>query len=96
MIRSTTIPWTSSNNTAPPHWSPGPLPASGTASRDAWRLAPLLLPYLCLLALLAVIWGRVPAQSSVVGTPGAWLAVHIVVSVATYALCTLAAVAGTL
>lgn len=63
-------------------------------SRDAWRLAPLLLPYLCLLAALAVVWGRVPAHGSVAGAPGAWLAVHIVVSVATYALSTLAAVAS--
>ncbi len=63
-------------------------------SRDAWRLAPLLLPYLCLLAALAVIWGRVPAQGEIVGAAGAWLAVHIIVSVATYALCTLAAVAS--
>jgi ABC-type uncharacterized transport system permease subunit len=63
-------------------------------SRDAWRLAPLLLPYLCLLAALAVIWGRVPAHGAVVEVPGAWLAVHIIVSVATYALSTLAAVAS--
>lgn len=63
-------------------------------SRDAWRLAPLLLPYLCLLAALAVIWGRVPPQSEIAAAPGAWLAVHIVVSVATYALSTLAAVAS--
>jgi len=63
-------------------------------SRDAWRLAPLLLPYLCLLAALAVIWGRVPAQSEIAAAPGAWLAVHIIVSVATYALSTLAAVAS--
>ncbi len=63
-------------------------------SRDAWRLAPLLLPYLCLLAALAVIWGRVPPQGEMAAAPGAWLAVHIVVSVATYALSTLAAVAS--
>ena len=63
-------------------------------AREAWRLAPLLLPYLCLLALLAVVWGRVPAQGAVAATSDAWLAVHIVVSVATYALATLAAVAG--
>ena len=63
-------------------------------SRDAWRLAALLLPYLCLLAALAVIWGRVPPQGEVAAAPGAWLAVHIVVSVATYALSTLAAVAS--
>ena len=63
-------------------------------SRDAWRLAPLLLPYLCVLAALAVIWGRVPPQGEIAGASGAWLAVHIIVSVATYALCTLAAVAS--
>jgi len=68
--------------------------AIAALSREAWRLAPLLLPYLCLLAALAVIWGRLPAHGEIAGTPGAWLAVHIIVSVATYALCTLAAVAS--
>ncbi len=63
-------------------------------SREAWRLAPLLLPYLCLLAALAVIWGRVPAQGTLVDAPEAWLAVHIIVSLVTYALATLAAVAS--
>ncbi len=33
------------------------------ASREGWRLRPLLLPYLILLGLIAVIWGRVPAQA---------------------------------
>ena len=63
-------------------------------SREAWRLAPLLLPYLCILAAMAVIWGRVPPQGEIAGALGPWLAVHIVVSVATYALSTLAAVAS--
>lgn len=64
------------------------------ATREAWRLAPLLLPYLCILAGLAVIWNGVPAHAAVVAAPGLWLAVHIAVSVTTYALCTLAAVAS--
>jgi ABC-type uncharacterized transport system permease subunit len=68
--------------------------ALALVSRDGARLAPLLLPYLCLLAALAVIWGGVPAHGTIVDVPGAWLAVHIVVSVATYALSTLAAVAS--
>ncbi len=63
-------------------------------TREAWRLSPLLLPYLCLMALLAVIWGGVPPRSGLTGAPSAWLAIHIVVSVATYALCTLAAVSS--
>ncbi len=64
------------------------------ATREAWRLAPLLLPYLCLLAFIAIVWGRVPGQADVTASPAGWLAAHIAVSVATYALCTLAAVAS--
>ena len=68
---------------------------AAAVTQHAWRLAPLLLPYLCLLGLLAVVWGHVPAQPDAVDEPGTWLAIHIAVSVATYALATLAAVAGT-
>ncbi len=63
-------------------------------TREAWRLSPLLLPYLCLLAVLAIILGGVPPRSGLTGAPSAWLTVHIVVSVTTYALCTLAAVSS--
>jgi len=64
------------------------------AVKEAWRLTPLLLPYLCGVALLAIVWGQAPEQASIAGAPTGWLAVHIVVSVATYALVTIAAVAG--
>lgn len=64
------------------------------ASREGWRLRPLLLPYLILLGLIAAIWGRVPAQGSLVTAPDVWLGLHIAASVATYGLCTLAAVAA--
>jgi len=64
------------------------------ATKAAWRLMPLLLPYLLALGLLATIWGSVPAQHGLLGPPDAWLVVHIAVSIATYALCTLAAVAA--
>ncbi len=63
--------------------------------REASRLAPLLLPYALVLGVLGT--GLEPLS----GEPGlstafdAWLAVHIAVSVATYGLCTLAAVAAT-
>ncbi len=63
-------------------------------AREAWRLTPLLLPYLCLLALLAIVWGEAPQANRPAVRPDAWLLVHIVVSIATYALCTLAAMAG--
>lgn len=68
--------------------------AIAALSREAWRLSALLLPYLCLLAGLAIIWSGAPAKAGIGGASGAWLAIHIAVSVATYALCTLAAVAS--
>ena len=63
-------------------------------SREAWRLRPLLVPYLILLGLIAVVWGRVPAQAALAAPPDVWLGLHIAASVATYGLCTLAAVAA--
>ena len=63
-------------------------------SREGWRLRPLLLPYLILLGIIATVWGRVPAQGALTAAPDVWLSLHIAVSVATYGLCTLAAVAA--
>ena len=63
-------------------------------NRDAWRLSPLLLPYLLVLGLLATIWSQVPEKPMAVGVPLAWIGTHIFVSVATYGLVTLAAVAA--
>lgn len=62
--------------------------------REIWRLAPLLLTYLVVLSGLALIWGSFPEQRSLSGPADTWLKVHITVSVVTYALCTIAAVAG--
>ncbi len=64
---------------------------------SAWRLTPLVAVTLLILAILATVW-----QSAPVGPPtadagegeGAWLAVHIAVSVVTYALVTLAALSA--
>jgi ABC-type uncharacterized transport system permease subunit len=61
---------------------------------EAWRLAPLLTPYLLLLGVLATGWGHAPAHDALPATPLGWFAVHVVVSLATYVLITLAAVAG--
>lgn len=62
---------------------------------SARRLAPLLLPYMVVLAALAVVWQQVPSvRPLTAGAPDGWVGVHIIVSVTTYALVTLAAVAA--
>ncbi|MBF0093716.1 MAG: cytochrome c biogenesis protein CcsA [Alphaproteobacteria bacterium] len=65
-----------------------------TWGRHAWRLTPLLLPYLFLLGLIATIWQRAEGKVMAKGGPVAWVEFHIVVSVATYGLLTLAAMAA--
>ncbi|HXY98428.1 MAG TPA: cytochrome c biogenesis protein CcsA [Stellaceae bacterium] len=68
--------------------------ALSLATRHAWQLAPLLLPYLLLLALIALVWEHVPDQPVLGGVPAGWLDAHILFAVATYGLLTLGAVAG--
>lgn len=63
-------------------------------TREGWRLAALLLPYLILLAAIATIWSRAPAHGLSEQAPGAWVAVHITISLVTYGLLTLSAIAG--
>lgn len=58
------------------------------------RLNALLGPYLLLLAVIATIWAHAPARPVSADAPPGWLNLHIIVSVATYALFTLAAIAG--
>lgn len=58
-----------------------------------WRLAPLLMPYLALLGLLASV-ARGEPRPMTGGAPAIWLDLHIVVSVLTYSLLTLAAVSS--
>ena len=62
--------------------------------REAWRLTPLMLGYLIVLAVIATAWTLAPASARVAIPVGTWLLVHIVLSVAAYALATGAAVAG--
>ncbi len=65
------------------------------ATRQAWRFAPLLMPFLFVLGLLASLVQQVEAPRPLLGgAPAAWLDLHIIVSVLTYALLTLAAVAS--
>ena len=61
---------------------------------QGWRLTPLLLPYLLLLGIIATIWAQAPEQPLSVRPGADWLGVHILVSVLTYGLLTIAAVAG--
>lgn len=64
-------------------------------TRQSWRLAPLLMPFLALLGILASLVQQVEAPRPLAGgAPAAWLDLHIIVSVLTYALLTLAAVAS--
>ncbi|MFQ6018554.1 MAG: cytochrome c biogenesis protein CcsA [Kiloniellaceae bacterium] len=63
-------------------------------TREAWRLMALLLPYLLLMGGFATIWSHVPARGGLAGAPDAWLSLHVGLAVATYGLCTIAAVAG--
>lgn len=60
----------------------------------AWRLLPLLMPYLLLMGVMATIWQQAQGHLLAEATPTAWLGVHILVGVTTYALLTLAAVAA--
>ena len=62
--------------------------------REAWRLMPLVAPYLLLLGILATLGSNAAPDAPRVASPDAWLNLHIAVSVLTYGLCTLAAVAG--
>lgn len=61
---------------------------------EAARLAPLLLPYLMVLGALATSFGPLVEREPLSGNIDGWLLVHIAVSVATYGLCTIAAVAS--
>ncbi len=63
-------------------------------TRQGWKLTPLLFPYLVVLSLFALLWGQAQGRPLSAAAPMAWIATHIVVSVITYGLITLAAVAA--
>lgn len=62
---------------------------------QAWRLASLFAMYMFLLGAVAVVWQAAPGRPLIAdpGT-GGWIAAHIAVSVVTYGLVTIAAVAA--
>ena len=63
-------------------------------SRDAWRLSPLLFPYLILLGVVAAIWGAAPVGPAPDAPRDGWILFHVAIAVLTYGLLTLAAIAG--
>lgn len=68
--------------------------ALAALTRHGFRLTGLLVPYLFLLGILATVSSQAPERPFLGTAPGGWLGLHIVVAILTYALLTLAAVAG--
>lgn len=62
--------------------------------RESWRLAPLLFPYLFVIGVIATVWLHQPGRPMSETAPTAWIWLHILLSVATYALLTIGAIAG--
>jgi ABC-type uncharacterized transport system permease subunit len=68
---------------------------TAATTRQAWRLTPLLIPYMLVLGIIATIWQSAPGQPLIAGnSEGAWISVHIAIAVTTYALVTIAAIAA--
>lgn len=63
-------------------------------NRQAWRLTPLLVPYLILLGMMAALFAFAPAEPLKETVPPAWLDLHILVSMVTLAFLTVAATAA--
>ncbi|NQV84827.1 MAG: cytochrome c biogenesis protein CcsA [Rhodospirillales bacterium] len=64
-------------------------------TRESWRLTPLVTVYMTALGIIAMIWGSASHKPlAAAATADGWIGVHIGVSVATYALVTIAAVAA--
>jgi ABC-type uncharacterized transport system permease subunit len=61
---------------------------------EAWRLNSILFPHLLLIGLLAIIWDQVPSEPFLANIHIAWIGTHILVSVGTYGLLTIAALAA--
>jgi ABC-type uncharacterized transport system permease subunit len=64
------------------------------ATRHAWQLTVLLVPYLVVLGAIALVWQGAPERPLAGAVPAAWFDAHIIAAVITYGLLTIAAVAG--
>ncbi|MBM3565606.1 MAG: hypothetical protein FJX42_05785 [Alphaproteobacteria bacterium] len=67
---------------------------AAVSTRHAFRLAPLLVPYMALLATLAALWRHAPRTLESAATASTWVVLHIATAVVTYGLVTVAAVAS--
>lgn len=67
--------------------------AIAATTPSSWRLGPLLMPYLAAVGVAASVFRGDPRPMAG-GAPAIWIDLHILVSVLTYALLTLAAVAS--
>lgn len=63
-------------------------------TKHGWRLAPLVAPYMMGVGVLAAIWRHAPQRGLNPDAPPGWIEAHIVVSVITYGLLTLAAISA--
>jgi len=63
-------------------------------SEEGWYLVVILFPYLFILGILAIILEQKSDLSIVSGAPIIWIGVHILLSIVTYALLTLSAIAS--
>ncbi len=61
---------------------------------NAWRLTPLLIPYMAVLGVFATFWQHLPEARPLMSIPSNWIKAHILISVSTYALVTIAAVSA--
>ncbi|MSO92735.1 MAG: hypothetical protein EXQ86_04950 [Rhodospirillales bacterium] len=61
-------------------------------TREGWRLLPLIAGYLGALGVIAMLWQNAPDRPLAGG--GTWIHLHIAVSIATYALLTVGAIAA--
>lgn len=63
-------------------------------STDAWRLVSILFPYLLIHGIMAMIWNQVTEIPFAPNIPIGWIGTHILVSIITYGLLTLSALAA--
>lgn len=61
---------------------------------QGWRLTPLIAPYLLLVGMLATIWQQASPPPLQAAAATGWVHSHILVSVATYSVVTVAAIAA--
>jgi len=67
--------------------------ATALISREGWRLSPIVMPYMAMLAFIAVIWENA-GQDAPERLDNPWIVFHIAISVLTYAVATTAACAA--